>query len=59
MTIAEIKKIAASKGIEKAKGKKADLIREIQAVEGHNSCFSTGISDVCGQCSCLWRQDCT
>jgi hypothetical protein len=58
MTITEIKKIAVTKGIEKPRGKKANLIREIQAVEGNNSCFSTGISAVCGQSTCLWRQDC-
>lgn len=58
MKIAELKKIALSKGINKPKGKKLDLIREIQAVEGNNRCFSTGISDVCGQNICLWREDC-
>jgi len=58
MTITEIKKIAVTKGIEKPKGKKADLIREIQAAEGNNCCFSTGVSNVCGQSTCLWRQDC-
>jgi hypothetical protein len=58
MTMTEIKKIAATKGIDKPKGKKVDLIRQIQAAEGNNGCFSTGISDVCGQSTCLWREDC-
>jgi hypothetical protein len=58
MKIAEIKDIAISKGIEKPKGKKIDMIRSIQAAEANDSCFSTGISDVCGQSACLWRGDC-
>ncbi|HEY1406458.1 MAG TPA: SAP domain-containing protein [Spirochaetota bacterium] len=58
MKIAELKEIAFSKGINKPKGNKVDLIREIQAAEGNNCCFSTGISDVCGQNACLWREDC-
>jgi hypothetical protein len=58
MKITDIKKIAATKGIDKPMGKKVDLIRQIQAAEGNNDCFSTGISDVCGQSTCLWREDC-
>ena len=58
MTITEIKKIAATKGIDKPRGKKVDLIRQIQAAEGNNCCFSTSISDVCGQSNCHWREDC-
>ena len=58
MTLSEIKKIAATKGIDKPKGKKVELIRGIQAAEGNICCFSTGISDVCAQNGCLWREDC-
>lgn len=58
MRVAEVKQIAQARGIEKPRGRKESIIREIQAAEGFSSCFSTGISTVCSQSRCLWRHEC-
>jgi hypothetical protein len=58
MKMDDIKKIAKQRGINPGKMKKTDLIRSIQADEGNDACFSTGIKDECGQDDCLWRDDC-
>jgi Rho termination factor, N-terminal domain len=58
MKLDEIKKIAEQYGIKPGKMKKADLVREIQKLEGNNSCYDTGQSESCGQAQCSWRVDC-
>jgi hypothetical protein len=57
MKVEEIREIAAAKGIKAGKMKKAELVKAIQAAEGNNRCFDTGSADVCGQDTCLWRED--
>jgi hypothetical protein len=58
MKIPEIKEIA--RGLEIAPGRmsKAELIRAIQKKEQNNQCFETGLASVCGQDTCLWKDDC-
>jgi hypothetical protein len=58
MTVKEIKVIAKRMGLQAGKMKKANLIRTIQAAEGNNSCFQTGVMESCGQENCCWRSDC-
>ena len=40
------------------KMKKAELIREIQRMEGNEVCYNSGKAAVCGQDGCSWREDC-
>ncbi len=58
MKIDEIKEIAKRLGIKPGKMKKADLVREIQKVEGNEDCYNSGQAAVCGQNGCSWREDC-
>ena len=58
MKVEEIKEIAAQKGVKIGKLKKMELVRAIQYTEGNNRCFDTGFAELCGQHSCLWREDC-
>jgi hypothetical protein len=58
MKIDEVKEIAKRLGIKPGKMKKADLVREIQKVEGNEDCYNSGMKDVCGQDGCAWREDC-
>ena len=58
MKLAEIKSVAAAKGVKGGKLTKVELVRAIQAAEGNNACFGHGQADTCGQDACLWRQDC-
>jgi len=54
MKIDEIRKKAKQIGITNLKQNKIDLVRNIQAVEGNCSCFSTEISSTCDQKECCW-----
>lgn len=58
MKLEEIKTIAGQHNIKAGKLKKAELIKSIQQAEGNNVCFDTGQAEVCGQESCLWREEC-
>jgi hypothetical protein len=58
MKLEEIREIAKKIGLNLGKQKKADSIRTIQNAEGNDPCFDTGKKNVCGQDSCLWREDC-
>jgi len=58
MKVAEVRAIAAQRGIQAGKKKKGELIRTIQETEGNDACFETGKADVCNQTKCLWREDC-
>jgi hypothetical protein len=58
MKVAEVKEIAAQRGIKAGKMNKRDLIRTVQVTEGNENCFDTGKSRECGQIECLWRDDC-
>jgi hypothetical protein len=57
MKLAEIKEMAAQRGIRSGKMNKADLIRAIQVQESNSPCFGTAV-DFCDQLHCLWREDC-
>lgn len=58
MKLAEVRELAAQRGVKTAKLKKAGIIRAIQAAEGNTACFDTGTAAECGQANCLWRLDC-
>jgi hypothetical protein len=58
MTFAEIKKIAAERGIRVVGVKKADIVRAIQNLEGNTPCFASGKAEECGQRHCLWYAAC-
>ena len=54
----QIKAIAKKKGVKAEAMIKVELIRAIQRAEGNRDCFFTEHIAVCGQMSCLWREDC-
>jgi len=58
MKVSEIKKIAKQFGLKTTKKTKADIIKQIQVVEGNFDCFATPTEGYCDQESCLWRSDC-
>ena len=58
MKLAEIKAVAADKGVKAGRMTKAELIRAVQTAEGNPSCFATGQVEECGETTCLWREDC-
>lgn len=58
MKVQQIREMAQSIGIRPGRTKKSDLIRAIQRKEGNPVCFDSGSSTLCGQCSCLWLEDC-
>jgi hypothetical protein len=58
MKLDEIKEIARQHGIKVGRMKKAELVRAIQLAEQNDPCFETSKSDVCGQDTCAWREDC-
>ena len=58
MKLDEIKEIARLHNIKVGKMKKADLVRTIQQAENNDNCFETGQAEICGQDTCLWREDC-
>ena len=58
MKLEEIKEIAKQFNIKTGKAKKSDLVRTIQQVEGNEQCFDSGRAMLCGQDTCLWREDC-
>lgn len=58
MKVAQVKVIAADKGVKAGKMNKGELIRAIQQEEGNEACFDSGMARDCGQAECLWRDDC-
>ncbi len=58
MKLTEIRVIAKEYGLRPGRLAKAELIRSIQHAEGNQSCFGTDSPAVCGQITCLWREDC-
>jgi len=58
VTVQQIRAIARSLGINGRKMNKADLVRAIQSAEGNEQCFATGRAVLCGQTTCLWKDDC-
>jgi Rho termination factor, N-terminal domain len=59
MKLEEIKEIAKQYNIRTGKAKKSDLVRTIQQAEGNERCFDSGKATLCGQDTCLWREDCS
>ena len=55
MKMWEIRQKAKEMGVQN-KGKKQEIIRNIQTAEGNEPCFGTK-SD-CTQMDCCWREDC-
>lgn len=58
MKVAEVKSIAAGRGVKAGKMNKGELIRAIQQTEGNEACFDSGKARDCDQAECLWRDDC-
>lgn len=58
MKLAEVKKLAAQRGLTTDKMDKSEIIWAIQTAEGNTPCFDTGTATTCGQENCLWRTDC-
>lgn len=58
MKLAEVRELAAQRGLITDNMKKAEIIKAIQALEGNTACFETGTAVECGQANCLWRADC-
>ncbi len=58
MKMQDVKEIAKSRGIKAGKLNKGELVRAIQSDEGNDACYETGQAEVCGQDSCIWRDDC-
>lgn len=58
MKMQDVKEIAKNRGIKAGNQKKVELIRTIQTDEGNEGCYETGQAAVCGQDSCLWKDDC-
>ena len=54
----EIRTIAKTLDIKSARMSKLNLIREIQRVEGNNTCFASPGAEGCDQHECRWREDC-
>ena len=57
MKIAEIKTKAKNLGFDPGKLRKDQLIRNIQAKEGYESCYKTNVVH-CEHFDCCWRSDC-
>lgn len=58
MNLLQIKAIAKKQGVKSAKMKKNELVRAIQSAEGNEPCYETGKAAICGQLTCLWKDDC-
>jgi hypothetical protein len=58
MNFNEIKVFAQRHGIRIGKMNKTELMHAIQGAEDNDMCFNTGISLMCGEISCQWKEDC-
>ena len=59
MKMQDIRNIAKERGLKvSSRINKTELIRSIQRAEGNTDCFGTEHVNICGQTSCLWREDC-
>jgi len=58
MKLNEIRKIASQHSIKTGNVNKSDLVRSIQQAEGNQRCFNSGKVTLCGQDTCMWREDC-
>lgn len=58
MKVDKIREIAKRHNIKTGKAKKTELVRTIQNAEGNEQCFNSGKVTLCGQDTCLWREDC-
>ncbi len=58
MELQKIKAIAKKIGIKAGSVEEVELIRALQRAEGNRGCFRTEHLMVCGQISCLWKEDC-
>jgi hypothetical protein len=58
MKLNEIKVFAQRHGIKIGKMNKTELIHAIQGADDNDMCFNKGISLMCSEISCLWKEDC-
>lgn len=58
MDMHDLQKLAKQHFIFDASLTKVELIRTVQASDGHASCFATAAIDTCSQLTCRWRADC-
>lgn len=58
MMMQDIRNIAKERGVNAGRMNKTELIRSIQRAEGNTDCFGTEHVKICGQTTCLWREDC-
>jgi len=58
MKFNEIKVFAQRHGIKIGKMNKTELIHAIQGADDNDMCFNKGISLMCSEISCLWKEDC-
>lgn len=58
ITINKLKEIAKFKGINTYKMRKAEIIKNIQKLEGNFDCFGTATTGYCDQNGCLWITEC-
>jgi hypothetical protein len=58
ITLKAVKDLAKSKGINPGKMKKAEIIKNIQRVEGNFDCFGSATAGYCDQQGCLWITIC-
>ena len=57
MDIKQVRKKAKVLNVKTGKKTKADIIKEIQRVEGNFDCFGSS-NGFCDQLKCAWRKDC-
>ncbi len=58
ITINKLKEIAKFKGINTYKMRKAEIIKNIQRLEGNFDCFGTAATGYCDQNGCIWITEC-
>jgi hypothetical protein len=58
MNMQQLRAIAKERGVKSSKLLKVELIRAIQCAEGNEPCYATGKAALCGQETCLWKDDC-
>ena len=58
MNLKTIRHLAKTLQVETGQLSKADLIRQIQLVEGNFDCYGSASRGDCDQPDCAWRNDC-
>lgn len=58
MNINEVRKTAKMLGVNTRNMKKREIILAIQRAEKNIDCFGSDRVNICGEETCLWREDC-